>query len=161
MVRDVVHPYRTLEALWTRQVMQAVAAEVRSGAPIVVLNKREDMDSLFRWYLEQYGDRVWWAGQIDWDKARANGELFCLSYDYHKLSAPEEMPLAPTREPMKLPIGAAFRPAPGQPVWVLASGVTDTSVPPDWRMPVKHLHQLRFVLKDSTKEANPKTVASR
>jgi hypothetical protein len=161
IVRDVVHPYRTLEALWTRQVMQALAAEVRSGAPIVVLNKPEEMDSLFRWYLEQYGDRVWWAGQIDWDKARASGELFCLSYDYHKLSAPEEMPPAPTREPMKLPIGATVRPDPSQSEWMLASGVTDTSVPPDWRFPVKHLHQIRLVRKDSAKEASPKTVAAR
>ena len=31
LVRDVVQPYRTLEALWTRQVMQALDAELRSG----------------------------------------------------------------------------------------------------------------------------------
>jgi hypothetical protein len=161
IIRDVIHPYRTLEALWTRQVMQALAAETRSGAPIVVLNKREEMDSLMCWYLEQYGDRVLWAGQIDWNKARASGELFCLSYDYHKLSAPEQMPLAPTREPMNLPIGTTISPDPSQPAWVLASGVTDTSVPPDWRFPVKHLHQMRFVLKDHAKEGSRKAVASR
>jgi hypothetical protein len=161
IVRDAIHPYRTLEALWTRQVMQALAAEARSGAPIVVLNKREEMDSLCCWYLEQYGDRVSWAGQIDWNKARASGELFCLSYDYHKLSAPEQMPLAPTREPMSLPIGATICPDPSQPAWILASGVTDSSVPPDWRFPVKHLHQMRFVLKGTAKEARSGTVASR
>jgi hypothetical protein len=161
IVRDVVHPYRTLEALWTRQVMQTLAAESRSGAPIVVLNKREDMDALFCWYLEQYGDRVSWAGQIDWNKARASGELFCLSYDYHRLSAPGQMPLAPTQEPLNLPVGATFCPDPTQPAWTLASGFTDTSVPPDWRCPVKHFHQMRFVLKGSLKEGNSKTVASR
>lgn len=161
MVRDVVHPYRTLEALWTRQVMQTLAAEMRSGAPIVVLNKREEMDSLFCWYLEQYGDRVSWASQIDWNKAKASGELICVSYDYHKLSAPEQMPLAPTCEPMNLPIGATFCPDPSQQAWILASGVTDTSVPPDWRFPVKHFHRMRLVLKDSAKEGNTKTVASR
>lgn len=161
IVRDVVHPYRTLEALWTRQVMQAIAAQTRSGAPIVVLNKPEEMDSLFRWYLEQYGDRVSWSGRIDWDKAKESGELFCLHYDYHKLSAPEQMPFVSTREPMNLPVGATIHPDPNQQAWILASGVTDTSVPPDWRFPVKHLHQLRFVLKDSANEKNLKTVASR
>ena len=161
MVRDIVHPYRTLEALWTRQVMQTLAAESRSGAPIVVLNKREDMDALFCWYLEQYGDRVSWAGQIDWNKAKASGELFCLSYDYHKLTSPDQIPLAPTREPMNLPIGVTFCPDPSQPAWFLAGGVTDNSVPPDWRCPVKHFHQMRFVLKGSAKEGSLKTVASR
>ncbi len=150
IVRDVVHPYRSVEALWIRQVMQAFAAQTRSGAPIAVLDKREDMDFLFRWYLEQYGDRVSWGGQIDWDKAKARGELFCLHYDYHKLSAPEQMPLAPTREPINLPIGATFQPDPSQQAWILASGVIDTGVPPDWRFPVKHLHQMRLVLKGRT-----------
>jgi hypothetical protein len=149
MVRDVIHPYRTLEALWTRQVMQALATETRSGVPLVVLNKPEDMDSLFRWYLEQYGDRVSWAGQIDWDKARASGEVICVAYDYHKLSDPREMPQCPTREPMKLPIGATVRLEPSQQAWILAQGVTDTGVPPDWRFPVKHFHQMRLVLKGS------------
>ncbi len=161
MVRDIVHPYRTLEALWTRQVMQTLAAESRSGAPLVVLNKREDMDALFCWYLEQYGDRVSWAGQIDWNKAKASGELFCLSYDYHKLTSPDQIPLAPARESLNLPVGASFCPDPSQPAWVLARGVTDTGVPPDWRCPVKHFHQMRFVLKGSVKERNVKTVASR
>jgi hypothetical protein len=161
IIRDLVHPYRTLEALWTRQVMQTLAAEMRSDAPIVVLNKREEMDALFRWYLEQYGDRVSWAGQIDWDKARASGELFCLCYDYHKLSRPEEMPQSPTREPMKLPLGATIRLEPNQSAWILASGVTDTSVPPDWRFPVKHLHQMHLLLQIPAKDSNTKTVAAR
>jgi phosphate/sulfate permease len=161
MVRDVIHPYRTLEALWTRQVMQTFAAETRSGAPIVVMNKPDEMDSLFRWYLEQYGDRVAWSGQIDWEKAAASGELICLCYDYHKLTAPEQLPIAPTREPMNLPIGATMRPDSSQQTWVLAQGVTDSSVPPDWRFPVKHLHQMRFVLKGSAKEENLRTVASK
>jgi hypothetical protein len=155
MVRDMLHPYRTLEALWTRRVMQNLATELRSDTPIAVLNKPEDMDSLFRWYLEQYGDRVSWAGQIDWNKARASGELFCLSYDYHKLSAPEQMPLAPRREPLNLPIGATFSPDPSHQAWTLAGGVTDTSVPPDWRSPVKHLHQIHFVQNSSNQAANP------
>lgn len=161
MVRDVVHPYRSREALWTRQVMQGLAVEMQSGVPIVVVNKPEEMDSLFRWYLEQYGDRVCWSGRIDWDKARANGELLCLSYDYDKLSAPEQMPLAPTRQPINLPIGTTIRPGPTQPAWVLASGVTDSSVPPDWGLPVKHFHQMRLVLQGSAKDGSQKTVASR
>lgn len=161
MVRDVLHPYRTVEALWTRQVMQALAEQTRSGAPVVVLNKQQDMDSLCRWYLEQYGDHVSWGGQVDWEKARAIGEIFCLSYDYHKLSAPEQMPHSPTREPMNLPIGVTVRTDPNQQAWVLASGITDSSLPPDWGFPVKHLHQLHLVLKGSAKEGSHKAVASR
>jgi hypothetical protein len=161
LVRDVIHPYRTLEALWTRQVMQRVDAQVRSGAAIVVLDKPEEMDSMFRWYLEQYGQRVSWSGQIDWKKARACGELICLHFDYVKLTSPEQMPRVPTHEAMKLPIGATFHPDPSQPEWRLASGVTDTGVPPDWRFPVKHLHQMHFVLKGSAIAENLKTVASR
>jgi hypothetical protein len=141
--------------------MKALDAETHSGAPIVVLNRPEEMDSLFRWYLEQYGDRVSWSGQIDWKKARESGEMFCLHYDYHTLSAPEQMPPSPTREPMNLPVGATVRPDPKQQVWILASGITDTSVPPDWRFPVKHLHQLRFVLQDHDNEAKPNKLASR
>jgi hypothetical protein len=161
IVRDVIHPYRTLEALWTRQVMQTLAAQTRSGTPIVVVNKPEEMDSLFRWYLEQYGDRVSWSGRIDWDKARASGEWICLHYDYFKLNAPEQMPHASKHEPMKLPIGAAICPDPSHQAWILAEGFTDSSVPPDWRFPVKNLHQMRFVLKGPASERNPKTVAAR
>ena len=135
MVRDLLHPYRTVEALWTRQVMQALAVETRSGAPIVVLNKPDEMDSLFRWYLEQYGDRVSWSGQIDWEKAGASGEFFCLSYDYHKLSAPEQMPQSPTREPMNLPIGVTVRTDPAQQAWILTSGVTDSWPPARLALP--------------------------
>jgi hypothetical protein len=152
LVRDVIHPYRTLEALWTRQVMQQLAAQVHSGAVIAVLDKPEHMDSLCRWYLEQYGDRVSWSGQIDWDRARASGELICLHYDYDRLSAPEQMPRVPTHERMNLPIGATVLADANAQAWVLAQGIVDTSVPPDWRFPVKHLHQLRLVRKSSDPE---------
>jgi hypothetical protein len=137
--------------------MQNLASEMPSSAPIVVLNKLDEMDSLFRWYLEQYGDRVSWGGHIDWDKARASGEIFCLGYDYHKLNTPEEMPPCPTREPMKLPIGAIVRPDPSQPAWILARGVTDFGVPPNWRFPVKHFHQMRLILKDPTSRRSTST----
>jgi 4-amino-4-deoxy-L-arabinose transferase-like glycosyltransferase len=149
MVVDAMHPYRTVEALWTRQVMRNFAAETRSGAAIVVLDKPEDMDTLFRWYLEQYGERVSWAGRIDWEKARASGELFCLHYDYHKLSAPEQMPVAPTRELLNLPVGAVIPGQTAQGTWIVAEGVTDIGVPPSWRWPVKHLHQVRMVLQQT------------
>jgi len=43
----------------------------------------------------------------------------------------------------------------------LASGVTDTSVPPDWRFPVKHLHQMHLLLQIPAKDSNTKTVAAR
>ncbi len=147
MVRDVIHPYRNLETLWTKHVMRAFDAEACSGAPIVILNRYEELDGLFRWYLELYGDRVSWAGHIDWQRARASGELLCLHYDYDKLSDPEQMPRAPVREPMKLPIGMEFRPHAGEQVWVLAEGITDTGVPPDWRSPLKHIHRIRLVRK--------------
>jgi hypothetical protein len=147
MVRDVIQPYRNLETLWTKHVMRAFDSEARSGAAIVVLNKYEEVDGLFRWYLELYGDRVSWAGRIDWQRARASGELLCFYYYYDKLSGPEQMPHAPVQEPMKLPIGLEFRPNEGEQAWMLAKGVTDTGVPPDWRSPLKHIHRIRLVQK--------------
>jgi 4-amino-4-deoxy-L-arabinose transferase-like glycosyltransferase len=153
MARDVIQPYRNLETLWTKHVMRAFEAEARSGAPIVVLNRYEELDGLFRWYLELYGDRVSWAGRIDWHKARASGEFLCFYYNYDKLSGPEQMPRVPVEEPMKLPIGLEFRPNEGEPAWVLAKGVTDTGVPPDWRFPLKHIHRIRLVRKPLTAPA--------
>jgi 4-amino-4-deoxy-L-arabinose transferase-like glycosyltransferase len=153
MARDVIQPYRNLETLWTKHVMRAFDAEARSGAPIVVLNRYEELDGLFRWYLELYGDRVSWAGRIDWQRAQASGELLCLYYNYDKLSGPEQMPRAPVEEPMKLPIGLEFRPHEGEQAWVLAKGVTDTGVPPDWRFPLKHIHRIRLVRKPLTTPA--------
>jgi hypothetical protein len=147
MVRDTIQPYRNMETLWTQHVMRAFAAEARSGAPIVVLNKPEDLDGLFRWYLELYGERVTWAGQIDWQRAQASGELLCLSFDSDKLSSPEQMPHAPVQEPMKLPTGLEFRSQEGQQVWTLAEGITDTGVPPDWRFPLKHVRRIRLMRK--------------
>ena len=159
MIRDVVHPYRNLETLWTKQVMQSLAAEARSGVPIAVLNRPEDVDALFRWYLELRGECVSWAGQIDWERARTQGELLCLSYDCQRLHQPEEMPRAPAREPIKIPIGFEFRPIPGGPAWVVAGGVGDVAVPPDWRSPVKHIQRIRLVPKDATHDEAKQTVA--
>jgi hypothetical protein len=147
MLRDVMNPYRNLETQWTRQVMREVDAHARSGALVVMLNKQQDVDALFRWYLEQYGERIVWGGQIDWERARKCGEMYCLHYDYHLLNNPEQMPLVPSREAMQIPIGVEIRPAPGWPAWVLIEGTTDTGVPPNWQWPVKHLHQLHFVCK--------------
>lgn len=141
--------------------MQAFAAETRSGAPIVVLNDIEVTDFLFRWYLEQFGERLSWSGRIDWEKARASGEIYFLQYDYHKLSAPEQMPPAPTHEPMDLPIGTVVRIDPTGQAWILADAVTDTGIPPDWRFPVKHLNQMRLVRKDPGQFGGQRSVASR
>ncbi|HEY7315044.1 MAG TPA: glycosyltransferase family 39 protein [Gemmataceae bacterium] len=161
MVRDVVHPYRNVETLWTKQVMHSFDNEARFGAPIVVLNKPEELDGLFRWYIELYGERVSWGGQIDWEKAAASGEFLCLHYNWDKLPSPEQMPNAPVQEPIKLPIGAEFRSPQSNQTWILAKGVTDTGVPPDWGCPLKHIHQLRVVLKRTNQEATTKSVASR
>jgi 4-amino-4-deoxy-L-arabinose transferase-like glycosyltransferase len=147
MVRDVIQPYRNLETLWTQHVMRAFGAEAHSGAPIVVLNKPEELDGLFRWYLELYGERVSWAGRIDWERAGGSGELLCLYFNLDKLSGPEQMPRTPVQEPMKLPIGLEFRPQEGQQAWTLAEGITDTGVPPDWRFPLKHVHRIRLIRK--------------
>ena len=160
MVRDAVHPYRNVEVAWTRQVMQAFAVETSSGAPIVVLNDPEVTDFLFRWYLEQYGDRVSWSGRIDWEKARAKGELFFVFYDFDKLSAPEQMPRNPTRAPLTKPIPLTLGNDPRGRDWVAVDAVTDTGVPPSWRSPVKKLHQMRLVRKGSGHDGSRKTVAS-
>jgi hypothetical protein len=147
MAIDAIHPYRTVEALWTRQVMRDFAEQTRSGAPIVVLNSQDKVDALFRWYLEQYGARVRWNAQIDWEQAKTSGEIFCVSYDFHLLNAPEQMPRAPRREPMNVPLGLSIHPGSNRQTWILADAVTDIGVPPNWRWPVKHLNQLHLVLK--------------
>lgn len=146
MTRDTIRPYRSQEALWTRQVMRQLQAEARSGAPLVIFNKPEEIDALFRWYLEGYGDRLSWAGAIDWNRARSKGELLCLYYNYHSLNRPGEMPRAPTREALPISAGTVVLPEGGGQSWIFAQGATDTGVPPDWRFPVKHLHHFRLVL---------------
>jgi hypothetical protein len=161
MVRDVVYPYRNLETLWTKQVMRAFAIEARSGAPIVVMNKPEELDGLFRWYIELYGDRVSWDGRIDWEKAAASGEILCLHYNWDKLNSPEQMPVVPVQEPMKLPLGAEFHPPQSNQTWILVKGITDTAVPPDWRSPLKHIHQLRMIRKATNQEPTTNTIASK
>jgi hypothetical protein len=161
MVRDVIHPYRNLETLWTQQIMRAFATDARSGAPIVVLNKPEEVDGLFRWYIGLYGERVSWDGRIDWKKAEASGEFLCLHYNWDKLHSPEQMPRAAVQEPMKLPSGVEFRSPQNSQTWILAGGVTDTGIPPDWRCPLKHLHQFRVFLKGANEGPTTKTVASR
>jgi hypothetical protein len=147
MLRDVIWPYRNLETLWTKQVMRTLVEATPSEAPIVVVNKPGEIDALFRWYLELQGERVTWAGQIDWERARRTGEMWFFTYDWSSLNAPERMPLAPAREPIKFPIGFEVRFAPEQPIWVVAGGVGDVAVPPDWRSPVKHVQRIRLVPK--------------
>jgi hypothetical protein len=147
MVRDAVHPFRNREALWMRQVMHDLRDEAGSAAPVVVFNNPAEVDALFRWYLELLGDRVSWAGRIDWQRARDTGELLCLHYNYHSLSGPEQMPKRTVQEPIKIPVGSVILPESDQRKWIFAKGTTDTGIPPDWRFPVKHIHQFRLVLK--------------
>jgi hypothetical protein len=161
MVRDVMKPYRDPETQWTWQVMRDFAADLPSGAPIVVLNKPEEVDALFRWYIELYGDRVSWHGNIDWARARASGRLICLHYRFHQLSDPEQMPRAPARSLMKFPVGAEIGPEQGGQSWLLAKAVTDTGVPPSWRDPVKHLNQFHWIVRDPGHQPAKTTVARR
>jgi hypothetical protein len=144
---DVLHPYRNVEALWTRQVMRDFAVRTRSGAPIAVLDQPEKVDALFRWYLEQYGARVWWGGRIDWDQARASGEVFCVHYDSLYLASPEQMPRAAWHGPLCVPPGLAVRSEPGGQSWILEEAFSDLGVPSNWHCPIRQLHQLHLVLK--------------
>jgi hypothetical protein len=147
MTADVLKPYRDLESRWTRHVMQRLAAETPPGCPVVVLNAPLEVDALFRWYLELYGERLSWDGRIDLDRAAAAaGEVVCVRFRSRNPTGPEELRGAPRREPAAVPpeLGALLRRT-GRP-WVLKQAVTDTGVPPTRTDPVKHLDQFRWVL---------------
>jgi hypothetical protein len=147
MAVDVLHPYRNVEARWTRQVMRDFAIRTRSGAPIVVLDSPEKMDALFRWYLEQYGERVRWGGRIDWQQARSSGEVFFLHYDFLTLHSREQMPRTSRRDPLPIPPGLAVRREADGRTWVLEGAFSDVCRPSNWHCPVKQLHQLHLVLR--------------
>jgi hypothetical protein len=144
-IRDVLKPYREAEAQWMRQVMRDFRREALPGIPIVVFNRAEGVDAVFRWYIEQYGDRVSWEARVDWDRAAASGEVLCLHYGPWLLSGPEQMPKKPVREPMPIPPGTPLIRDPGRRAWVLANGVSDIGVPADWHEPVRCLHRFRLV----------------
>ncbi len=144
-VRDACKPYREAEANWIRDVMRDFRAEARSGAPIVVFNNPDEVDPVFRWYLELYGDRVSWGGRMSWDRAAAKGEVFCLHYGPYQLSGPEGMPRKTVRQTMVFPAGTPVCQDPSGRAWGVADGVSDTGVPIEWREPVKCLHRFRLV----------------
>jgi hypothetical protein len=146
VVRDAFQPYYDAEANWSREVMRDFRDEARSGAPIVVFNDPDTVDPVFRWYLELYGDRISWAGRINWDRAAASGEVFCLHYGPYWVSEPEEMPRKPVRQTVVLPPGTPVFQDPGRRAWVLADGVSDEGVPIDRAEPVvKRLFRFRLV----------------
>jgi hypothetical protein len=146
MGREVAKPYRCAETRWTAQVMRDFAAEARSGAPIVVLNRPEEIDALFRWHLGLYGERVSWNGQIDWDRAAACGEVLCVRYRCTMLKAKAELPAAPVRSPGVVPAELEARMAQGGGSWALKAAVTDSGAPESWQDPVQHLDRFRWVL---------------
>jgi hypothetical protein len=146
MGREVYKPYRCAETRWTAQVMRDFAAEARSGAPIVVLNRPEEIDALFRWHLGLYGERVSWNGQIDWDRAAACGEVVCVRHRCTMLKAKAELPAAPARSPGVVPAELEARMLQGRGNWALKAAVTDSGAPESWQDPVQHLDRFRWVL---------------
>ena len=80
-VRDFVRPYRDLEALWTRSLMDDLAA--RSGDDtILVLQPANRISPIFAWQLGRQGDRVIWADEIDWAHVgRTRSSLWLMTTD--------------------------------------------------------------------------------
>jgi hypothetical protein len=145
IVRDAIKPYRDAETLWTYRVMRDVASAARSGTAIAVFNRPDELDALFRWYLELYGSRVSWDGKIDWARAEASGQILCLHYSFSMAGSPEQCPRAPLRMPTLVPGAMAELLQRCQQPWALTLAVTDTGVPPSWRDPIKHLDQIRWI----------------
>jgi hypothetical protein len=146
MVRDAIKPYRDQETLWVAQEMGGLAARARSGAAIVVLNQPEEVELLFRWYLGLQGDRVSWGGKIDWQRARASGEVLCVRFRELRLMAPDQLRSVHTLEPAVAPanIEAQFRECEGN--WRLRAAFTDTGVPSRWSDPVRQVDQYCWIL---------------
>jgi hypothetical protein len=151
--KDVIKPYGDVEARWARDVMRTLRAEAGAGAPVVVLNPREGLDSVFRWHLGLLGERVSWGGNVDWDRAAAAGEVNCLLLRSENLRSPNQLPRAPAQVPAEVysPLAAWLQQS-GRP-WVLKKAVTEVGVPPNGQGPVKHLDQYRWVLPEGGAEA--------
>jgi hypothetical protein len=82
MAADAVRPYRDRDALWVRGVADELKAHVGPADVVVVLEPQEQVWSLVRWYLPQrLGDRVTWAGDVDWRRLRERGgRAWLVSY---------------------------------------------------------------------------------
>jgi hypothetical protein len=66
-IRDCLRPYRDLEALWMRSLVDDLAS--RSGDdPILVLQPASEINPIFAWQLGRRGDRVIWADRINWEE---------------------------------------------------------------------------------------------
>ena len=64
-IRDYYRPYRHLEDVWRRSVVDDLAS--RSGEDtILVLQPSNGVNEIFAWQLGRRGDRVLWAEEIDW-----------------------------------------------------------------------------------------------
>jgi Dolichyl-phosphate-mannose-protein mannosyltransferase len=66
MIFDVARPYHDGDALWQQRLVERIRAQAKPEDPIVVAQRKEDIQPVFRWYTETtYGDRLRWNGQID------------------------------------------------------------------------------------------------
>jgi hypothetical protein len=65
VVRDVVKPFRDLEALYSRSAVRAIVDA--NDDPILVAQKRAEIDvASVQWYLGAAGDRVHWDNAAVW-----------------------------------------------------------------------------------------------
>jgi 4-amino-4-deoxy-L-arabinose transferase-like glycosyltransferase len=153
MVRDALKPYRDAETVWVNRTMRAFVEEARSGGPVVVLNRPDEVDSVVRWHLGLLGDRVGWEGRVDWGRAAAAGEVLYLRYWFHMPGGPGDVCPVPVRGPARVPAECeAWLRASGRP-WALERAVGDTGVPPSWQDPVKHVDWFRWRLDEEGRSA--------
>ena len=92
-IRDGFRPYRDLEALWMRTLVDDLAA--RSGDDtILVLQPANRINPIFAWQLGRRGDRVLWSDRIDWaDVGRTRSSLWMLT----SVAPDDERPLIAAR----------------------------------------------------------------
>ena len=66
--RDLIRPYRDLEAKLSRQAVRDMADG--NDAPILIVQPRVQVRvSSIQWYLGTHGDRVTWAAvEADWNE---------------------------------------------------------------------------------------------
>jgi hypothetical protein len=80
MARDWKKPYKTDGDRMVRKIVNQITQEAGPNDQIVVLDVSTYICPPFEWYLRRQGGRVQWNGEVDWQRLREDGELWCLSF---------------------------------------------------------------------------------
>jgi hypothetical protein len=126
--------------------MRQFAEDARSSdAPIVVLNKPEEMDPVLHWYLGLYGDRVSWSGAIDWDKVAASREMLCVRFWVREQNDMERQNGIAATEPATVPADFQVQLEKANQHLVLEKAVSRRGIPHYAPNCVHHLDEFRWV----------------